>query len=143
MPSTSTPASKNEVAAAEITALAAGAGPPEKTIATRFTLFTTPNCKPESAVLPSFAASALLGAIDMPIDVQSIGYETAPIEFDYTWRDTVVYALGVGASPEEELDYLYEGRGPKDGSPQPANGPVQATSPKRPATGHGQGGGPL
>ena len=49
----------------------------------------------------------------MPIDVQSIGYETAPIEFDYTWRDTVVYALGVGASPEEELDYLYEGRGPK------------------------------
>jgi hypothetical protein len=113
MPSTSTPASWNEVAAAAITALAAGAGPPEKTIATRFTLFTTPNCKPECAGLPSFAAGALLEAIGMPIDAQSIGYETDPIEFDYTWRDTVVYALGVGASADEELDYLYEGRGPK------------------------------
>jgi len=49
----------------------------------------------------------------MPIDTQSLGYEHPPIEFDYTWRDTVVYALGVGASADEELDYLYEGRGPK------------------------------
>ena len=49
----------------------------------------------------------------MAIDAQSLGYETPPIEFDYTWRDTVVYALGVGASASEELDYLYEGRGPK------------------------------
>ena len=58
-------------------------------------------------------AEALLGAIDMPIDTQSLGYENPPIEFNYTWRDTVVYALGVGASADEELDYLYEGRGPK------------------------------
>ncbi len=49
----------------------------------------------------------------MAIDAQSLGYETSPIEFDYTWRDTVVYALGVGASADAELDYLYEGRGPK------------------------------
>ena len=49
----------------------------------------------------------------MAIDPQSLGYETPPIEFNYTWRDTVVYALGVGASADEELDYLYEGRGPK------------------------------
>jgi acyl dehydratase len=49
----------------------------------------------------------------MPIDAQSLGYENPPIEFNYTWRDTVVYALGVGASADEELDYLYEGRGPK------------------------------
>jgi acyl dehydratase len=49
----------------------------------------------------------------MAIDLQSLGYETPPIEFGYTWRDTVLYALGVGASPNEELDYLYEGRGPK------------------------------
>jgi len=49
----------------------------------------------------------------MAIDAQSLGYETPPIEFNYTWRDTVVYALGVGASADEELDYLYEGRGPK------------------------------
>ena len=49
----------------------------------------------------------------MAIDAQSLGYETSPIDFSYTWRDTVVYALGVGASADEELDYLYEGRGPK------------------------------
>ena len=49
----------------------------------------------------------------MTIDAQSVGYEAAPIEFNYTWRDTVVYALGVGASADPELDYLYEGRGPK------------------------------
>lgn len=49
----------------------------------------------------------------MPIDADSLGYETSPIEFDYGWRDVVVYALGVGASADGELDYLYEGRGPK------------------------------
>jgi acyl dehydratase len=49
----------------------------------------------------------------MGIDPKSVGYETPPIEYDYTWHDTVLYALGVGASPEAELDYLYEGRGPK------------------------------
>jgi hypothetical protein len=63
--------------------------------------------------LPYLAASALLGTIDMAIDAQSLGYETPPIEFNYTWRDTVVYALGVGASADAELDYLYEGRGPR------------------------------
>jgi acyl dehydratase len=49
----------------------------------------------------------------MAIDARSLGYETPPIEFNYTWRDTVVYALGVGASADAELDYLYEGRGPR------------------------------
>jgi len=49
----------------------------------------------------------------MTIDAQSLGFETPPTDFDYTWRDTVLYALGVGASADGELDYLYEGRGPK------------------------------
>ncbi len=49
----------------------------------------------------------------MPIDPESLGYETPPIDFEYTWRDTIRYALGVGATPDGELDYLYEGRGPK------------------------------
>lgn len=49
----------------------------------------------------------------MSIDPQSVGYETPSIEFRYAWRDAVIYALGVGASAPEELDYLYEGRGPK------------------------------
>ena len=96
-----------------MTAFAAGAGPPENTIATRFTLFTTPNCRLRSGGLPYLAAGALLGAIDMAIDAQSLGYEAPPIEFNYTWRDTVMYALGVGASVDAELDYLYEGRGPR------------------------------
>lgn len=106
------PASRNEVAAAAITALAPGAGPPEKTIATRFSVFATLNCRLQSAGLPSSSTGALLEAIEMAIDPDSLGYETSPIEFNYGWRDTVVYALGVGALPEEELDYLYEGRGP-------------------------------
>jgi len=49
----------------------------------------------------------------MAIDPDSLGYETPAIEFEYGWRDTVIYALGVGASADEELEYLYEGRGPK------------------------------
>ena len=49
----------------------------------------------------------------MAIDPESLGYEAPPIEFNYSWRDTVLYALGVGASADDELDYLYEGRGPK------------------------------
>jgi acyl dehydratase len=49
----------------------------------------------------------------MGIDPASVGYEAPPIEYEYTWRDTVLYALGVGACPDTELDYLYEGRGPK------------------------------
>ena len=47
------------------------------------------------------------------IDPESVGYESAPVTYSYGWRDTVLYALGVGAKPEEELDFLYEGRGPK------------------------------
>ena len=113
MPSTSMPASKNEFAAAEITALAAGAGPPENTIATRLTASTMADCRPRGRGLPSPAASALLGVTGMTIDAQSLGFETPPTDFDYTWRDTVLYALGVGASADGELDYLYEGRGPK------------------------------
>jgi len=58
-------------------------------------------------------AGALLGPSEMAIDPESLGYEAPPIEFNYSWRDTVLYALGVGASADDELDYLYEGRGPK------------------------------
>jgi acyl dehydratase len=49
----------------------------------------------------------------MPIDLDSLGYETSAITYAYTWKDTVLYALGVGATPDRELDFLYEGRGPK------------------------------
>jgi acyl dehydratase len=48
----------------------------------------------------------------MPLDLSLVGKPTAPVVWDYTWKDTVLYALGVGAK-QAELDYLYEGRGPR------------------------------
>jgi len=48
----------------------------------------------------------------MPLDPSLVGKPSPPASFEYTWKDTVLYALGVGAR-REELDYLYEGRGPK------------------------------
>jgi acyl dehydratase len=47
----------------------------------------------------------------MALDLSLIGKESAPSSFTYTWKDVVLYALGVGAK-KDELDYLYEGRGP-------------------------------
>jgi acyl dehydratase len=48
----------------------------------------------------------------MALDLSLTGVPSAPTVHDYTWRDVVLYALGVGAK-KDELDYLYEGRGPK------------------------------
>lgn len=48
----------------------------------------------------------------MPFDFSLAGRRSAPSRLGYTWRDTVLYALGVGAK-RGELDVLYEGRGPK------------------------------
>jgi acyl dehydratase len=48
----------------------------------------------------------------MPFDRSLVGQWTQPASMDVTWKDTALYALGVGAK-KEELDYLYEGRGPK------------------------------
>lgn len=48
----------------------------------------------------------------MALDLSLVGIESAPHTFTYGWKDAVLYALGVGAK-KEELDYLYEGRGPK------------------------------
>jgi acyl dehydratase len=48
----------------------------------------------------------------MPFDHSLAGNPTEPASFETTARDTILYALGVGAK-REELDYLYEGRGPK------------------------------
>lgn len=47
----------------------------------------------------------------MSLDLSQVGYETEPFFFDYDWKTTVLYALGVGAT-RDELDYLYEKRGP-------------------------------
>jgi acyl dehydratase len=41
-----------------------------------------------------------------------VGTETEPLEFGFDWKTVVLYALGIGAT-RDELDFLYEGRGPK------------------------------
>jgi len=48
----------------------------------------------------------------MALDLSLVGQDSTPSTFRYTWKDTVLYALGIGAK-RDELDYLYEGRGPK------------------------------
>jgi acyl dehydratase len=48
----------------------------------------------------------------MPLHLDSVGFETAPHELRYDWKTAVLYALGIGCK-RSELDYLYEGRGPK------------------------------
>ncbi len=47
----------------------------------------------------------------MSLDLSAVGYETEPFPFEYDWKTTALYALGIGA-PRTELDYLYEKRGP-------------------------------
>jgi acyl dehydratase len=48
----------------------------------------------------------------MALDLSLVGKESAPSTFTYGWKDVTLYALGIGAK-KDELDYLYEGRGPK------------------------------
>jgi acyl dehydratase len=48
----------------------------------------------------------------MSLDPSTVGFQTEPFVFEYDFRQTVLYALGVGAT-RDELDFLYEGRGPR------------------------------
>jgi len=48
----------------------------------------------------------------MSLDLGAVGYETAPFTFEYDFKTVILYALGVGCT-ENELDFLYEGRGPR------------------------------
>jgi acyl dehydratase len=41
------------------------------------------------------------------VDLSVIGKKTEPVVFEYTWKDVVLYALGVGATTEE-LALIYE-----------------------------------
>jgi len=49
----------------------------------------------------------------MSLNMDLVGKTTAPIKHKYSWKDCVVYALGVGAKNPDELDFLWEGNGPK------------------------------
>jgi acyl dehydratase len=46
------------------------------------------------------------------LDLGLVGKPGRPFEFAYTWKDCVLYALGVGARLPDELPFLYEQRGP-------------------------------
>lgn len=46
------------------------------------------------------------------LDRSSVGQAAAPTTFSYDWKALATYALGIGAK-KDELDYLYERRGPK------------------------------
>lgn len=48
----------------------------------------------------------------MSLDVSMIGYTTGAYVHDMDWKKAITYALGIGAK-RDELDYLYEARGPK------------------------------
>jgi acyl dehydratase len=49
----------------------------------------------------------------MALDFDLVGAPSAPRVYTYGWKDAVLYALGVGARLPDELEYLYEGAGPK------------------------------
>lgn len=48
-----------------------------------------------------------------PISSDLVGMQFEPVPFSWTNKDVMLYALGVGAKPEGELDFVYESRGPK------------------------------
>ncbi|MCU0691285.1 MAG: MaoC family dehydratase N-terminal domain-containing protein [Polyangiaceae bacterium] len=48
----------------------------------------------------------------MALNLSSVGWKSQASSFVYDWKQLVLYALGIGAKAHE-LDYLYEGRGPK------------------------------
>jgi NAD(P)-dependent dehydrogenase (short-subunit alcohol dehydrogenase family)/putative sterol carrier protein/acyl dehydratase len=45
----------------------------------------------------------------MALNLDSIGKKIGPLSKDYTWKDVILYALGVGAG-FDDLDYCYENR---------------------------------
>lgn len=48
----------------------------------------------------------------MGLNADAVGTRTEPIEHPYRWQDVALYNLGIGARAEN-LDFLYERRGPK------------------------------
>lgn len=48
-----------------------------------------------------------------PLSTDLVGRSFPPIETSWSSKDVLLYACGVGARPPEDLDFLFEGRGPK------------------------------
>lgn len=49
----------------------------------------------------------------MSLNLDLVGTSTGALEHEYTWKDCVIYALGVGAKVDAELDFLFEMNGPR------------------------------
>jgi len=49
----------------------------------------------------------------MAIRLDVVGKRSDAVPFQYAWKDVVLYALGVGAQADRELDFLYEMHGPR------------------------------
>ncbi|MDH5491767.1 MAG: MaoC/PaaZ C-terminal domain-containing protein [Myxococcales bacterium] len=49
----------------------------------------------------------------MALNLEAVGQRSEALIHEYGWKDVVLYALGVGARRDGELDYLFEDRGPK------------------------------
>jgi acyl dehydratase len=49
----------------------------------------------------------------MPISGDLVGLSVDPIAHTWTERDVMLYALGIGCRPPDDLDFIYEGHGPK------------------------------
>jgi acyl dehydratase len=48
-----------------------------------------------------------------PLSTDLVGHSFDPIETSWDAKDVMLYACGVGARPPEELEFLFEGKGPK------------------------------
>lgn len=48
-----------------------------------------------------------------PLSADLVGLSFEPASTSWTAKDTMLYAAGVGTRPDDELDFLYEGKGPK------------------------------
>src|SRR3546814_587423 len=51
-------------------------------------------------------------AMARPISPDLAGMQLQPVTASWNEKDVMLYALGVGARPPEDLDFLYEGLGP-------------------------------
>lgn len=47
------------------------------------------------------------------ISSKLVGMTFEPVEFSWDSKDVMLYAVGVGAKPEGELEFVYEGKGPR------------------------------
>lgn len=47
------------------------------------------------------------------LDLDQVGKPGRPFEYTYDWKDCALYALSVGARVPDELDFVYEQRGPR------------------------------